>query len=321
VGQSDPVRFSFNPAHWVWSLGEWAPAPIGLRGRYLVPHPSLDGVNADPAAGPFASLPVLGPATAASSLPGLDGPVSGLAYDAATGRFAVSTRHGVWIVSGDLSRPVEHVVVDPTFSVDLGEFGDTAFLDSRTVMAVSENKSYVILREDAKADPSVTYRFFVVPGPFDEVTRGRFATVRAKMLFVRAAAFDPVVNAIITVGLPNLRSPRLVVSAFDRGDLALSQEFLPAVDPAPGLALRSGRSIDELYVTAATVHEGRLWALSAAYSTLVTIDVNTRRVTGAWAVPGLRRPAGVAVQAGRLVVAGEDGSVVSVPLPAGGAGR
>jgi len=316
VGQSDPVRFSFNPAHWVWSLEEWAPAPIALRGRYLVPHPSLDGVDADPAAGPFASLQALGPMTSEPPLHGLETPVSGLAYDAATDRFAVSTRHGVWMVSGDLSRLAGHVVVDPAFSVDLGAFGDTLFLDSRTVMAVSENKSYVVLRVDERADASATYRFFLVPGPFGEVTRGRFATVRARMMFVRAAAFDPVANAIVTVGLPNPRSPRLVVSTFDRGDLGLSQEFLPSVDPASGLALRAGHSIDDLYVTAATIHEGRLWALSAASSTLLTLDVNRRRVTGAWSLPGVRRPAGIAVRAGRLVIAAEDGAVVSVPLPA-----
>ena len=152
VGQSDPVRFSFNPAHWVWSLEEWAPAPFGFRGRFLVPHPSLDGLNADPAAGPFVSPPSLAPAAAARPLDGLDGPVSGLAYDAATDRFAVTTAHGVSIVDGDLTRAAGHVVVDPAFSVDLGAFADAAFLDSHTVIAVSENKSYVVLRENAKAD-------------------------------------------------------------------------------------------------------------------------------------------------------------------------
>ena len=36
MGQGDPVRFSFNPAHWVWSLEEWRPAPISLRGRWAM---------------------------------------------------------------------------------------------------------------------------------------------------------------------------------------------------------------------------------------------------------------------------------------------
>src|SRR5215212_78257 len=53
VGQSDPVRFSWNPAHWVWSLEEWSPVPIGWRGRFSVARPDPDGVSTDPAAGPI----------------------------------------------------------------------------------------------------------------------------------------------------------------------------------------------------------------------------------------------------------------------------
>ena len=41
MGQSDPVRFSFSPKHWVWSLEEWSPAPVSLRGRWAIDKPSL----------------------------------------------------------------------------------------------------------------------------------------------------------------------------------------------------------------------------------------------------------------------------------------
>jgi hypothetical protein len=135
------------------------------------------------------------------------------------------------------------------------------------------------------------------------------------MAFVRAAAFHPASASIFTVSLPNPRSPRLVVSRFDRGDMTLSQEFLPAVDPAAGLTLAPGRTIDALYVTAATVHEGRLWALSAAHSTKIAIDLASSRIVAAHTIAGLRRPAGLAVRDHRFVVADEDGTVTTVPLP------
>src|SRR5512143_3069867 len=39
IGQSDPIRFSFNPRNWVWSTEEWASAPISLRGRWAIEKP------------------------------------------------------------------------------------------------------------------------------------------------------------------------------------------------------------------------------------------------------------------------------------------
>jgi disulfide bond formation protein DsbB len=313
VGQSDPVRFSFNPAHWVWSLDEWAPVPIGIRGRYLVPHPSLDGVDPDPAHGPFDGASPLAPIRERGRLPALDGPVTGIAYDADRNRFAVTTAHGVALVDGSATRTIGRVTVDPNFSVDLATFGDGAVLDDGSVLALSENKSYVILRENQHADANATYRYFLTPGPFEEVTRGRFATVRAKMNFVRSVAFDPDTHSLYTVSLPNPRAPQVVVSRFDRSDLTLSQESITSL--SPDLRLRAGRSLDELYVVAATVWRGRLWALSAAYSTLLAIDPDDATVVDAYALPRLDRPAGIAITHDELMIAAEDGAFVTVPAP------
>ena len=129
-------------------------------------------------------------------------------------------------------------------------------------------------------------------------------------------AFDRAASAIYTVGAAESAVARAwSVSRFDRGDMTLSSEFLPALEARPGLALGAGRTIDELYSTAATFHGGRLWALSAAYSTLVAIDVDHGRIVEAYGVPGVARPAGLAVRDGRFVVAAEDGTLTTVPIP------
>jgi disulfide bond formation protein DsbB len=315
VGQSDPVRFSFNPAHWVWSLEEWASVPIGMRGRYLVPRPSLDGLDADPAHGPFEGAFPLASIGDRGRLPAVDGTITGLAYDPDRGRFVVTTAHGVALVEDSAKRTMGRVIIDPNFSVDLATFGDAALLDDRSVLALSENKSYVILRENGRADADGNYRFFLEPGPFDEVARGRFATVRAKMNFVRSVAFDSATQSLYTVSLPNPRSPQVVVSRFDRSDLTLAQENVASLSHASDLRLRAGRSLDELYVVAATMWRGRLWALSAAYSTLVAIDPDDGSVVAAYVVPPLNRPAGLAVKRNEFVIVSEDGTLVTVPLP------
>jgi len=317
MGQGDPVRFSFNPGHWVWSLEEWSPSPVSLRGRWAIEKPEIAGLVADPGAGPLANLPLLPVREQRRITLPLRGKVTDLAYDAGTDRFVLTTGNGVYITEGSLGRVVRYTVVDPGFSVDLGRFAGAAFLDSRTVMAVGENKSYVVLRENDRADAGKNFRFFLESfDKFDELSRSRLGTVRARMMYTMSAAFDPATDSVYTVTVPNTRVKRLVVSRFDRRDLTLSEEFVPALSPGSGLRFAGEkRSLDELYVTGATIADGRMYAISAAYSTLLTIDLATHSVVAAHAIPGLDRPVGTAVKGDDLCVIGEDGMMAIVEKP------
>jgi len=321
MGQGDPVRFSFNPRHWVWSLEEWSTAPVSLRGRWAAEKPSVAAVSADPAAGPLADLPVL-PVTGQRQIAvPLKGTVTDLAYDAATDRFLATTQHGVYILDGELQRIVRHTIVDRGFSIDLGDFAGAAFLDSTTVMALGENKSYVVLREDDTADADKNFRFFLESfDKFSEVSRSRLSTVRARMMYTMSLAFDPAGKSVYTVTVPNSKSKRLVVSRFDRRDLTLSEEFAPVLGAQSGLKLRGKRSLDEFYVTGAAIEGGCLYALSAAFSTLLTIDLATHQVVAAHAIQGLERPTGIAIKGDSLYVACEYGRVLMVTKTKMGSG-
>jgi hypothetical protein len=106
-----------------------------------------------------------------------------------------------------------------------------------------------------------------------------------------------------------------VVSRFSRTDFLLSSEFLP--DLAPGLTLRGpDRRLAEYVVTGAVVADGLLYAVSAAYSTLLVIDLQARRVRAAYTVPGLERPTGLAVRGAQLLVAHPDGRLAVLDRPA-----
>jgi len=101
-----------------------------------------------------------------------------------------------------------------------------------------------------------------------------------------------------------------VVSRFDRRDMTLSEEFVPALAAGSGLTLAGKRSLDEYYVTAATVADGHLYALSAAYGTLLSIDLTTRRVSAARTISGLDRPTGLAIKGGQFFIVSETGQLV-----------
>lgn len=316
MGQSDPVRFSFNPRHWVWSLEEWHPAPISVRGRWAISRPSLPGLDPDPARGPFGPLPAL-PVRAERSLAlRLDGPISDLAYDATRDRFALTTDRGVHLADGALASVQRHTVVDTAFAVDLDGFAGVAFLDPATVLALSANKSYVVLREHGTADPVANFRFFVeAPEAFEQLARSRFATVRARMMYASSVAYDASTDAIYTVTVPNERVRALVVSRFARRDMTLSAEFVPSV--GAGLALGERRALDEFHVTGATVIGSRLVAISAAFSTLLVIDLPSQSVVAAYGIAGVRAPVGVALRQEDLHVVDGAGTLWTLPAPPG----
>jgi disulfide bond formation protein DsbB len=315
MGQSDPVRFSGHPRQWVWSLEQWRPVPISLRGRWAIEQPRLDGRPGDPAEGPIAPLPALAARAGLRVPAAIKGVPTGLAYDPGTDRFAIATADGLALVDGAFDSLLAWVRVDASFSIDLGRLAGVAFLDERTLVAVSENKSFVVVRENPEADAAANFRFFREGADrFDEVRRGRFATVRAKLAYVMSVAHDADTRSLLTVTVPNATTRHLVVSRFALADFTLSAEFVPEL-PAH-LAPSAGRSPGEYYVTGATMAGGHLHAVSAAYSTLLVIDPARQRVAGAFALPLVERPVGLAARGDHLYVLSEDGAILVVPRPA-----
>ncbi len=140
----------------------------------------------------------------------------------------------MYILDGALSKVLRYTIVDPAFSVDLGRaFTGGAFVDRETVAAVAENKSFVILKENDRADARRNYRYFLESfDRFDEAIRSRLSTVRAKGRYVMSLGYDPASHSLYAVTVPNSNQRRLVVSRFDRKDLMLSEECSPVLAPA-----------------------------------------------------------------------------------------
>ncbi len=314
-GQGDPVRLSWNPRHWVWSFEELAPYYISLRGSWTIPRPDPAAADPDPARGPLAGLPSLAVAGWERIGVPLNGAVSGFARDSATGRFLVTTDHyGVYLLDSTLARMVHHVVMDPGFSVDLGPLVGAAFVGD-TLAVLADNKTWAALLPTLGAAPDSEWRHYLVSdGRMSEVGLGRFQTVRAHQMYVMSLAFDPAAQELITVSVPNPRHHQLVVSRFARGDMTLSSEFEPRL--GPGLALVSpNRSLADYVVTGATVAGNRLYAVSAAYSTLLVMDMSTGMVAAAHAMPGVSHLVGLATRGSQLLVAQSDGRIAVLERP------
>lgn len=317
MGQADPLRFSWNPAHWVWLANDELRGGISLRGSWDIPQPDPAQVDADadPAHGPLAGVAPLSIQAWEQVGAPLAGRLTDLAADPRGGRYlAVTEGWGVYVLDGSLSRVEHHVALDPHFAVELTPLAGAAFLGD-TLAVLSTNKSYSLLRLDPETDEAHEWRSFLeTSGGVTEARRSRLATLRARRMYVLSLAYDAGADELVTVTVPSPRHRALVVSRFARGDLTLSSEFLPG--PGAGLALADPeRSLGEYVVTGATVVDGRLYAISAAYSTLLVVDLASKEIVEAWAVPGLQQPVGVAARGDQLLLAQADGRVAVVSRP------
>jgi disulfide bond formation protein DsbB len=316
MGQGDPIRFSFQPRNWVWSLEEWEPAPVSWRGRYAIEKPGVAGLPTDWREGPVAEVEPLPAKRHLRVSVSLNGPVTDLAATP-SGDFLVTTEaHGVYVLDGDLAHVRRYTVIDPGFSVDVGVLSGVTAVARGTLLALGHNKSFVLLEEaGGTVDEASNYRFFLEGyGAFRELRRGRFATVRARMNYVMSVGYGREADSFYTVTVPNRRYRRLVISRFARSDMTLSEEYSPGLAPGLGLSGEE-RSLDEYVVTGMAVYGDRLYAASAAYATLLVFDLVAGELVGAHGLEGVERPTGLALRGNDLYVVDGEGAVLVVERP------
>ncbi len=136
------------------------------------------------------------------------------------------------------------------------------------------------------------------------------------MMYVMSMAFDPASESLFTITVPNAKAKRFVVSRFDRRDMTLAEEFTPVLATGSGLAFKDKKgSLDAFYATAAAFDGGRLYVLSAAFSTLLTIDPASRTVVAAHVIPGLSRPSGLAIKGREAFIVSDDGTIAVTARP------
>ena len=310
VGPGNPVRFSWNPRNWAWTLEEWQGGGPSLRGDLAIPKPNLAALNQDPAAGPFTNLPTLAVKSWLKLPVELKTP-SAMAWDAASQRFAVAAEgHRIALLDPNLVTVLRWTRVDPDFVNDLGHgFVGVAF-HKGGVLAMAENKSWVTLKEAPAGAKENWSSFLENRAAFEDLDRDNFATIRARLNYVTALAAGP--HGLYTAALPNAKGKALVISRFDPNDLILAEEFVPETN---GPVFANGRSLSDLAPVGLAVDGDRLFMLSGAFATLIEIDLPSHRVTRAWAIPGLPRPTGLTLRGTNLLVIGADGRVAVLSRP------
>ncbi|MGP1579467.1 MAG: disulfide bond formation protein B [Wolinella sp.] len=291
-----------------------------LLGRNSVPRPHIPGVNEldrafnnDPLAGPVENLKEPLKLLAHKDLPfpvvGTfhKGNAAGIAYDKESGEFGfVSTDGGLYFVDEALEKVTGRVILDRPNGNDIRLSTDATFLGKDQLVGVAFNKiMYGVKRVDsAKVNSKLEWKSFRETSggimPLFGEDRPYLTTMRAREAFVLSIAKDPASSYVYMLSIPNHRSKRTILIKHDTTDNLLSEESI--LKPSDKLTLKEKRNIDEFYITSADIRDGKLFALSKQFNSLLQIDLASKTLEVVYPLPDMGDAHGLAIRDDSLFV-------------------
>ncbi|MBW3138598.1 disulfide bond formation protein B [Ferrimonas balearica] len=223
VGQDSPGRVSFNPKFMSWELDHWPTYGPDARGAYAISDPSYDQVNSTSAMFDGAALPV----SAKQALPAaISSRITAIDYEPVSQRYAVVTSDmWVYILDNSLSRILTQAKIDGMYMIHISPLAGVAFTSENELVVLGDNKAFAKLVLQPDQTWEVNYRRFnESTDGIGESERGQFATVRAKLSYAAALAYDKDAEQLVTVTAANERGDNLVASRFALEDMTLSAE-------------------------------------------------------------------------------------------------
>ncbi|MBV7316508.1 disulfide bond formation protein B [Shewanella sp. NIFS-20-20] len=232
IGQSDPVRMSFNSDHIIWSTGNWpTPSKLSARGAYTIAKPDFANMSHDAQTQISTSNRAM--ASQQLQLPAaIEGLATGIAYQASTEMFAVVTSDNwVYFLSKDLTTILAQVKIDAAFSTEISNLAGVAFDGDNSVIVTADHKSYARVAYDPSAKIAHYYANFMDgTDGVKELTRSRFETTRAKYNYIGDIGFDAKTNEYLMVTLPVPTRNNFVVSRMSAADMKLNSEAIISLE-------------------------------------------------------------------------------------------
>ncbi len=290
-GQGDPVRFSFNPKYTVWSDEAWKGFKLkkSIFGKKDINRPDLASKPSDKFT--FSSDFEQSPLKINSTLKivnkkvlnlDLNSPISDINYQ--NGKMLITTEDfGLYISDKDFSKITNYLIFDHLFSATIETLAGANYIDGEIIRVMGMNKTSATVKENPKADEVKNFRYFLEgANTFDEIGwRNRFKTSRARDYYVLTARSNGQSTYMITV--PSTRYKKLVVVEQLNSDKGLASEFIPAV--AENVILKEKRDLGELYVTGLAINNGKLYAVSKNFNTIVVIDPIQKKIVDTIGLP------------------------------------
>ncbi len=333
-GKRRPARFTLDisKASQDWTASVWTRVlkPWSLRGKENVEWPYVAGVQNE-VSQPFSDDPSSGPldldgtseVVASQQLPfepiGFmgKGSVTGMSYNPQLQKYGFVTNNaGIYYTDPELSKVTDKAILDRPNGNDIRVSVDADFVGNKLI-ALSQNKTIWgnELKDPSKIDPWMQWRIFreATPkvAPVWGVDRPWLSTARARMNFVTTGTYDPTTNSLHLITVPNNKDKRTIVSSFDMNDRQVFQE--KNLKASSKKSLKEGRKALDYYITASSFKDGKIYAISKNYKSLLVIDPQSVEIEKVYGLPKeVKDPASMTVVDGKIKILDFDGQKASV---------
>lgn len=197
--------------------------------------------------------------------------------------YLISTQnHGFYVADKDLNLK-RHFILDEYYSATITDFAGAAYVKDEVIRVMGSNKTSIDIKQDDNADPVKGYAdFYEGADKFSTVGyRNRLKTSRSKLNYIQSYTTDG--KYAYMVSIPNGTYTRLFIIKQLNSDNGLEAEYTPEL--APNVKLKEGRKLDELYISAMSFFEGKLYAVSKAYNVMLVIDPKEQLITEVVGLP------------------------------------
>ncbi|SDJ77056.1 hypothetical protein SAMN04488540_11350 [Ferrimonas sediminum] len=276
VGQDAPGRVSFFPSYMSWEMDHWPRQSPDARGGYAIKDVDLNEFSIQK---PVFSDAPLAKVEALIDLPTeINSRVTAIDYQQETDRYAVTTEDSwVYVLSGDLRRVLTKAHVDGMYQIHVSKLVGISFISDTTLVAMGDNKAYVVLELDENHTWASNYRpFRDSDNGIGELYRGVFLTVRAKYAYALSLGFDQGSNRLITITVPNEKSAPIVSSQFDVSDMTLSAENNMKTDSK----YNQGFLSEYPYITGIDIGDDKGYVINSRGGEIISVNLRSGEATG-----------------------------------------
>ncbi|GIU19181.1 disulfide bond formation protein B [Shewanella sp. MBTL60-007] len=293
IGQSDPVRMTFDSEKTIWSTANWpAFSKLSARGAYSIEKPDFAAMTAN-AATKVATNEALSLLQSVDLPADIFGLATGISYNPQSKLYAVVTSNNwVYFLDDTLTTTLAKVQIDAAFSAEISNLAGVTFDGETSVLVTADHKSFVRVEYDSSVKFDDTYgRFIEGTDGVREVKRSRFATVRAKYNYVASVAWDANTQEYLMVTLPATKRNNFVVSRLSGKDYELNSEAIISIDA-------------KAYpnVTGVSVVDDKAYLLSHSGQQMLTMDLASNTIVAASDIAGLNNPQALTVVNGEFAV-------------------
>ncbi len=230
-------------------------------------------------------------------------PIMAAAYDPKTNEVALITNElGAYYMDPELKGVKEYAIFDKPNGMDMKYIVGATYAGQKLIIAAFNKTIVGIQKVDEPLDPIKQWQTFKeTTGKLSSVfgrSRPGLVSIRGKQQYIDGLASDG--RYLYTITLPNRWNKQLVLQKFDTKDFKLSSETI--VTAAPDLKLENGRTLDDYYVSGLAYENGKLYAISPRYSSLLVLNPATAEVEKIYELEGSTAPRSPYFRDGKMYV-------------------